>query len=716
MLLAVQNAPVLRRLGQDPAPESIQDLADAIKRDRSNVSKSLAALEGEGLVHVVTVDGKRRHELTAEGRDLLPRLDVLEGKRGFPTSALELVLSEVEEDPLNPRKSFDEGALEDMADSIELRLAKGQAPLILPIAVKATPDPYLWRIVDGARRRRAIEIVEQRGKWPSGQTFSAVIREPEDDLDQELTSLVANVQREDMNAIEEAHAIERQIAGGRKPGELADALGKTRRFVEKRRQLLKLPEILQLEVARGVTSIEKALRHVQEPKAAEPEVQPQAAAGAGPNLTPAQRLIMVEVAIASHGPHGEKSALGPAVALHAIPALNKLPDAQALTAEGFLAFSTSWPAVVAILRPGRDWLQANLRLEAIGQDHLDAQQAAGVMPFEIERLAEEGRYHTEWLNRPKPLPAPVVSDAVALVLLETFDAIAAAGGYDAVCNGSRDLRDQVKAETGGRVHIYGPNYTDGMFGAQIIGDYERVLAGRWPNFRNAEGRAGALAEIRAAVLPAKDLKILVKRGGYATAWLNGPFEPDAEWKAAADKKAAEQRQRAAELAEREEWLEHVAEAIDCFETDALDMSEAQIRARFAQLLDMGRAPAPWREAEPSAGSSYYAKTAADTYVGMASSPNSRRLAILAVNIACGIPAKDWPPAAEDPEPEASAGAVGGPTKACAGCGAATAEDDLDEDGACPDCVAAEEADADAEAAAELAPGVTPAEFCNAGRS
>jgi len=132
-----------------------------------------------------------------------------------------------------PRVRFDDGALAELADSIR---SQG---IIQPILVRpiAGSVPQRYEIVAGERRWRA-------AKKAGLSEVPVLIRTLSDD-DVLAVALIENIQREDLNAVEEAQAIEklRQTLGVSQD-ELAKRLGKSRSAIANSLRLLQLPEIL----------------------------------------------------------------------------------------------------------------------------------------------------------------------------------------------------------------------------------------------------------------------------------------------------------------------------------------------------------------------------------------------------------------------------------------------------------------------------------------
>jgi ParB family chromosome partitioning protein len=130
-----------------------------------------------------------------------------------------------------PRKHFNEEALNELADSIR---AHG---LIQPVVVQPLPDNF-YQLIAGERRWRA---AQRAGlvKLP------AVVRESNPDSSLEI-ALIENLQREDLNPIEEAQAYERLIVEfGLTQEEVARRVGKNRVTITNMLRLLRLPQEVQ---------------------------------------------------------------------------------------------------------------------------------------------------------------------------------------------------------------------------------------------------------------------------------------------------------------------------------------------------------------------------------------------------------------------------------------------------------------------------------------
>ena len=139
---------------------------------------------------------------------------------------VELKVSELRPNPYQPRKVFDEEKLQELADSIK------EHGVFQPIIVKKSIKGY--EIIAGERRFRASKLA---GK----ETIPAIIRDFSDEAMMEI-ALLENLQRENLNAIEEANAYKKLLQTLRlTQEELANRLGKSRSHITNMLGLLELP-------------------------------------------------------------------------------------------------------------------------------------------------------------------------------------------------------------------------------------------------------------------------------------------------------------------------------------------------------------------------------------------------------------------------------------------------------------------------------------------
>ncbi|MEE0063481.1 MAG: ParB/RepB/Spo0J family partition protein [Acutalibacteraceae bacterium] len=156
------------------------------------------------------------------------------------TSAVKLKVMDIEPNRDQPRKIFDEDALAELADSI------AKHGVIQPLLVRPMPDGS-YQLVAGERRWRASRM--------AGLTeVPVVIKELSDDEAMAL-ALIENLQREDLNAIEEAQGIKALMDTlSLTQDEAAERVGKSRPAVANALRLLKLPDSVIALVSDGKLS------------------------------------------------------------------------------------------------------------------------------------------------------------------------------------------------------------------------------------------------------------------------------------------------------------------------------------------------------------------------------------------------------------------------------------------------------------------------------
>lgn len=155
-----------------------------------------------------------------------------------------------------PRKYFDNAALGELAISIR------NQGVIQPLLVRQLPGmPQRYEIVAGERRWRAAKL--------AGLTEVPVIVTEYSDKEAMTVALVENLQREDLNPLEEAEALQAlRLAHGLSQEALAEQLGKSRSAVANSLRLLQLPPSIQEGLVRGDISAghARALLAVTEPE------------------------------------------------------------------------------------------------------------------------------------------------------------------------------------------------------------------------------------------------------------------------------------------------------------------------------------------------------------------------------------------------------------------------------------------------------------------
>lgn len=151
-------------------------------------------------------------------------------------------IDQIRPNPDQPRRVFQQDALKELADSIR---EKG---VIQPLVLRVDPvDPAMFQIVAGERRWRASQLAQLHD-------VPAIIREFDDQEVLEI-AIIENIQRADLNAMEEAAGY-RQLMDrfGHTQEKLAEALGKSRSHIANTLRLLGLPEGVQTMVSEGALS------------------------------------------------------------------------------------------------------------------------------------------------------------------------------------------------------------------------------------------------------------------------------------------------------------------------------------------------------------------------------------------------------------------------------------------------------------------------------
>ncbi len=153
-----------------------------------------------------------------------------------------IAIDRIQPNPDQPRRSFQKEALDELAASIR---EKG---VIQPLILRVDPGaPEMFQIVAGERRWRAAQMARLH-------EVPAIVREF-DDLEVLEIAIIENIQRADLNAIEEAAGYRQLMERfGHTQEKLAEALGKSRSHIANTMRLLGLPEAVQNMVSEGQIS------------------------------------------------------------------------------------------------------------------------------------------------------------------------------------------------------------------------------------------------------------------------------------------------------------------------------------------------------------------------------------------------------------------------------------------------------------------------------
>lgn len=172
----------------------------------------------------ITVGGRRsEHEAETDEKDLEGRV-------------IDVDIHKIKPNSSQPRKHFDEDKIEELSKSIELH------GVIQPILVREIKDGF--EIVAGERRFRA-------AKKAGLKEIPCIVRDLSDEQNM-LVALIENMQREDLNPIEEAEGLARMIENfGLTQEEVSRSVGKSRPYITNALRLLKLPEKIKELVING---------------------------------------------------------------------------------------------------------------------------------------------------------------------------------------------------------------------------------------------------------------------------------------------------------------------------------------------------------------------------------------------------------------------------------------------------------------------------------
>lgn len=188
------------------------------------------------------------------GLDALISTDDTLTSNDAPSSINEVEIDLIHANPTQPRKDFDQQAIDELAESIR------NIGIIQPITLRQEEDGS-YMIIAGERRFRASQKAGL-------ETIPAYIRKVSDDAVMEM-ALIENIQREDLNAIEVALAYQQlQAKANLSQEELAQRVGKSRASVANFMRLLKLPAEIQLALKEKKLSMghARAMLPIEDPE------------------------------------------------------------------------------------------------------------------------------------------------------------------------------------------------------------------------------------------------------------------------------------------------------------------------------------------------------------------------------------------------------------------------------------------------------------------
>ena len=172
--------------------------------------------------------------------DAVPVSDSAEKKQEKPAAAADAVqyinIHDIMPNANQPRKTFSEEKIDELSKSIK------EHGIIQPIVVRKKGESY--EIVAGERRWRAARKAELT-------QVPCLIRELTDEQNM-LIAIIENMQREDLNPVEEAEGLNQMITTfGMTQEQVSKSVGKSRPYIANSLRLLKLPEYIKNEMAEG---------------------------------------------------------------------------------------------------------------------------------------------------------------------------------------------------------------------------------------------------------------------------------------------------------------------------------------------------------------------------------------------------------------------------------------------------------------------------------
>lgn len=230
--IAVTGAPLLRAI-QGGEWAGLSELAILAERKTNNIVRDLSRLEEAGLV---SLEVKTRPVLTAAGIEQLAAI----GR----ANVVQPLFDEIEADPFNPRQDFDPEFIQGLAESI---WAEGKRDGLLQRIVirrrEGGDRPY--RLIAGENRLRAIGLLIADGRWPRDLPPPTEIREMTDEQ-AEVYALIENVQRLNLNAIDEANRYRhfRDVRGW-STAKIAETANRSQKHVQNLLRCLELPSDVQ---------------------------------------------------------------------------------------------------------------------------------------------------------------------------------------------------------------------------------------------------------------------------------------------------------------------------------------------------------------------------------------------------------------------------------------------------------------------------------------
>ncbi|WP_298699210.1 ParB N-terminal domain-containing protein [uncultured Brevundimonas sp.] len=387
---AFQNVSALVGVAREPGI-GLTALADVLGRDKSNLAETLGRLADNGFLT------RDPWAVTPAGHAIIAAAQVAEGQVEAQTGVQaegQIILrhDQIYADSDNARRDWD--SEEAQADLLALAADIAANGLLQNLVVRllnggGDQGPYV--LVGGERRWRAIGELIAAGDWPADRAIPCRLLDA-DEVGVRLAALAENLQRRNLNPIEEATAYRGLRDAGLTTDQIAERVSLTQRHVQMRLQLLDClsdadqarmtlprddPKFLSVRDARQLVQAAETKRKALEKAMAE--------------FTPRQRLILAELRAAANG--GD---LYQPIQIDGDAAAQD-PDAQALEKAGAITLPTT------VDDQGRATARCEHRGWDLAQTLFPEGAAAGATELRDQlglREPEEGRWSIPWLNGP----------------------------------------------------------------------------------------------------------------------------------------------------------------------------------------------------------------------------------------------------------------------------------------------------------------------------
>ena len=221
----------------------------AAKKKATGLGRGLDALFGD--VEVKSTKQTTKKSTAKPSGTKARKEDKVESAEG--NGLVYIDINDIKPNANQPRKSFDEDKLEELAESID------RHGMIQPVVLRSATQGY--EIVAGERRWRAARMVGLK-------EIPCIVKELTDEENM-LLAIIENMQREDLNPIEEAEGLKQMIdTYGLTQEQVSRGVGKSRPYITNSLRLLKLPEKIRYLTADGSLSVghARALASIKDEK------------------------------------------------------------------------------------------------------------------------------------------------------------------------------------------------------------------------------------------------------------------------------------------------------------------------------------------------------------------------------------------------------------------------------------------------------------------